>query len=239
MSRTALSAVAIVVAGLLLGTRLVGPGLAAALPLTSQALTAYRTCIVTATPTTTTIVTDATVRQGSPTTNFGTSTTDTIASGGSANRRLYVRADLSGCSPAIPAGATVRLATLRLYASVLPAACRTVDVFDATVSWSESTVTWNNQPFGTTLNNPPSATASATFTIGTPTGCTYHAVGTIGIPVTTDVAGWVAGTAANYGWMLRDDAESSGTTYTSTWSGKELGTLAQAPQLVVTYVTVP
>ena len=52
------------------------------------------------------------------------------------------------------------------------------------------------------------------------------------------VAAFVTGTA-NYGWMLRDDAENSGTTRTITFSTKELATLAQAPQLVVTYVNVP
>jgi hypothetical protein len=39
--------------------------------------------------------------------------------------------------------------------------------------------------------------------------------------------------------MIRDDAEGSSTTRTTTFSTKNLGTLAQAPQLVVTYVTAP
>jgi hypothetical protein len=39
--------------------------------------------------------------------------------------------------------------------------------------------------------------------------------------------------------MLRDSSEGSATTYTNTFSAKNLGTVAQAPQLVVTYVTVP
>jgi hypothetical protein len=60
-----------------------------------------------------------------------------------------------------------------------------------------------------------------------------------GAAVTSDVAAWVAGSASNFGWMIRDDAEGSVTTRTATFSAKDLGTIAQVPQLVVTYVAVP
>ena len=60
-----------------------------------------------------------------------------------------------------------------------------------------------------------------------------------GADVSTDVGAFVAGTATNNGWMIRDDTESSATARTVTFSAKDLGTLAQAPQLVVTYVTTP
>lgn len=217
------------------------PGFAASLNLASQLLTPYRTCAVTATPASTTGVTDATVVQTTPTTNVGTATTTNIATGTAANRRLYVFFDLTKCSPAIPSSATVRLATLRLYLSALPANCRTIDVFRVTASWAESTITWNNQPFGTTLNNPASGLAADSFTAGTPAGCQNLTAGayTVGVNPTTDVAAFVAGSATNFGWMLRDDAEGSVTTYTQTISAKNLGTLAQAPQLIITYVVVP
>jgi hypothetical protein len=39
--------------------------------------------------------------------------------------------------------------------------------------------------------------------------------------------------------MIRDDVEGSATTRTATFTAKELGTIAQEPQLVITYVTVP
>ena len=44
--------------------------------------------------------------------------------------------------------------------------------------------------------------------------------------------------ATNFGWMIRDDAEGSATTRTVTFSSKEQAIVAQAPQLVITYVTV-
>jgi hypothetical protein len=56
----------------------------------------------------------------------------------------------------------------------------------------------------------------------------------VGATVTTDVAAFIGGTS-NFGWMLRDDVEASATTRTTTFSAKNLGTLAQAPQLVITY----
>ena len=218
-----------------------GRGMAASLTLTSQNLTPYRTCTLTATPTTTTVVTDASVRQGAGGTNFGGATTNDVATGNGVNRRLYIRFDLSTCSPAIPSSAVIRLATLRVYASAVPAVCRTVDLFRVTASWTEAAITWNTQPFGTTINNPASGSALDTYTIGTPAGCQNQGAGSYitGANPTTDVAAFVAGTATNFGWMLRDDTEGSATTYTSTYSAKDLGTLAQAPQLVITYVWVP
>jgi len=231
----------LVLAGLVVGAGLAAnAGFAASLSVGSQAFTPYRTCILSGTPSTTTAVLDASVRQASATSNFGTSTTNDVASASSANRRLYLKFDLSQCSPAIPASATVRLATLRMYVTVLPSVCRTIDVFRVTATWTEAAITWNNQPFGTSINNPASG-AVDTFDAGTPTGCENRTANTytVGGVVTSDVAAFVAGTATNFGWMLRDDVEGSSTARTETFSAKNLGTAGQAPQLVITYVTVP
>ncbi|MDQ2935026.1 MAG: DNRLRE domain-containing protein [Chloroflexota bacterium] len=216
-------------------------GAAASLTLTSQALTPYRTCTLTATPVTTTIVADAAVQQATPAGNFGALTSMNVASGVGVNRRIYVRFDLSQCSPAIPSSAVLRLATLRLFSTALPAVCRTIDLFRVTAAWGETTITWNNQPFGTVINNPPTAGRSGSFDVGTPVGCQNATNNTYvsGATLTGDVAAFVAGTSTNFGWMLRDDVENSATTRTWTASTKELGILGQAPQLIVTYVTLP
>lgn len=227
--------------GLLGGVLGLAVGSAASLNLASQPLTPYRTCTVTAIPSTTTTVVDASVRQATPGGNFGAITTNNIASGSGVNRRLYVKFDLAGCVPAIPATATIRLATLRLHVSALPAVCRTIDVFRVTTAWTEAGITWTNQPFGAAINNPASAGATDTFGVGTPVGCQNRTTGTyiVGANPTADVAAWVAGTATNHGWMLRDDVEGSATTRTETLSAKDLNALAQTPQLVVTYVEQP
>ena len=236
-----LRATGFVLAALAMCLLLASGAFAAGLSFSAQALTPYRTCVLSGTPATTTAVTDASVRQGSATSNFGTQTTNDVASGASANRRLYLRFDLTQCSPAIASSAVIRLATLRPYVTVLPAACRTVDIFRVTATWTESAITWNNQPFGTTINNPASGSATDTYTAGTPAGCQNLTSSTYitGAVVTADVAAFVAGTATNFGWMLRDDVEGSSTLRTQTYTAKELATANQAPQLVITYVSVP
>ena len=219
----------------------IGRAAAASLNLTTQNLTPYRTCTLTATPATTTSVVDANVRQGSPTLNFGATTTMLISSSAAVNQRLYLRFDLAACAPAIPSSAVVRLATLRLYATVLPAVCRTVDLFRATAAWTEAGITWNLQPFGAAINNPASGSRTGTFNIGAIAGCQNLTANAyiVGGTVTSDVAAFVAGSATNFGWMLRDDVEASATARSSTFSTKNLGTVGQAPQLVITYVNVP
>lgn len=225
--------------GIVLGSGFL-PGSAASLSLTSQNFTPYRTCTITATPATTTAVTDTTAGQGTPATNFGALTTLAVSSGNGVNQRVYLRFNLTVCSPAIPATAIVRLATLRLFMTAVPAGCRVLDLFTVTAAWVETTLTWNNQPFGTALNNPPTASRTGTFSVGTAAGCQNQTAGTYvtGGTVTSDVALFVAGTSTNFGWMIRDDAEGP-PPRTATFSAKEGGTVAQAPQLVITYVTVP
>ena len=210
-------------------------GAAASLSVGSQQITPYRSCTITATPSSTTAVADVGVREASAGTNFGTATTNAVSSAAAANQRMYIRFDLTQCSPTIPSSATIRLATLRIYVSALPAACRTIDIFRSTATWTETGITWTNQPFGTTLNNPASGSRTGSVNVGTPAGCQNLAAGyVVGATVTTDVAAFAGGTS-NFGWMLRDDVEASATTRTTTFSAKNLGTLAQAPQLVITY----
>lgn len=234
---TVIRRLALTLAGLVAvsGAMTLQVGAAASLNVGSQQITPYRSCTITATPSSTTAVSDVGVREATPTTNFGTSTTNSVSSANGANQRIYIRFDLTQCSPTIPSSATIRLATLRIYASALPAACRTIDIFRSTATWTEASITWTNQPFGTTLNNPASGSRTGSFNVGTPAGCQNLAAGyVVGATVTTDVAAWVGGTT-NFGWMLRDDVEASATTRTTTFSAKNLGTLAQAPQLVITY----
>ncbi len=238
--RAATRGLAAIVVGLAAGIGL-SSGAAASLNLTSQAFTPYRTCTITATPVTATAVVDSTVQQVQATTNFGATPSVTVSSGTAINQRIYLKFDLTACRPAIPASAIVRLATVRLYVTALPTACRTLDLFKVTAAWTESVITWNNQPFGAAINNPATGSRSGSFNVGTTAGCQNLAAGVyvVGGTVTANVATFVSGASSNLGWMIRDDVEGSATTRTATFSAKELGTVAQEPQLVVTYVTVP
>jgi hypothetical protein len=206
-------------------------------PVASQSLTTFKNCTLTANTSSSTAMIDTDVRQSNATTNFGTGTTMLVASGtGTANRRVYLRFDLTRCSPLIPSSATIKLATLRLFVTVLPTACRTYDIFDATATWTETAITWNTQPFGTTLNNPPTAQRTSSLNVGAATcqNQTANAYVT-GWDVTVDVAAFVAGTVTNNGWMIRDDVENSATARTGTFSTKNANNVARGPQLVITY----
>lgn len=211
---------------------------AATLSLASKPLTTLKTCVLTATPATSTVAIDSEVRQASASSNFGTTSAINVASGVSVNRRGYLRFDLTRCSPAIPSNASVKRATLRLFVTTLPAVCRTHDIFRVTAPWTETGITWNNQPFGTTINNPASAQRTSSLDVGvSPCQNSTNNQYVSGWDVTADVRAFVAGTATNNGWMIRDNVEGSATTRTGTYASKNSGTLATSPQLVVNYVT--
>ena len=224
-------------AALFIGLTLAGalPALASGVSVSSQTLDVYRTCVLTGVSSASTAVADTFVNQASPNANSGNAASMNVQSRSGQNRRVYVTFDLTLCSPAIPAAASVASAELDLFITALPAVCRTVDTFRLTSTWAEGTVTWNNQPVGTTTNNPPTAQRSAFTTIGS-APCTYSTnTSYASWTVTADVAAWIAGTATNYGWMLRDDAEDSATTRTITLATSEANNAARGPRLEITY----
>lgn len=218
-------------------------GHAASLSVTSQHLTVIRSCTLTASPSTSTVDTDATVDQGSPLTNFGTATTLNVASKATlvlaSNQRTYVRFDLTKCVHSPPSTATVMTASLRLYATALASSCRTYDVFRTTASWTETGITWTNQPGGATINSPATGGRTSSVTAGTGGGCTFSSTNAyVAWDVTADVSAFVSGSATNDGWEIRDDAETALgvlTNFTLTASAREANVQLQSPQLVVTY----
>jgi 2',3'-cyclic-nucleotide 2'-phosphodiesterase (5'-nucleotidase family) len=91
-------------------------------------------------------VADAQVASGNPTTNSGTSTNLFIQSSSTnafGNERAWLKFDLSG----IPAGSTITAASLQLWNYKSTGAALPVEVRSATDdTWTETGVTWNNQP---------------------------------------------------------------------------------------------
>ncbi|MFH1104788.1 MAG: DNRLRE domain-containing protein [Actinomycetota bacterium] len=233
MKSRALSPVLVLAAVVAAG--LVGTAGAATAPLASRALTTSRTCMLTGVSNANTVALETYVDQASPNSSAANITTTFVRSSSNANRRTYVRFDLTKCVPAIPSTATVTEAVFRAYMDQLPTACRTQDVFRVTASWVE-TVTWNTQPFGTAINNPPTAQRTGSMNVGAApcTNSTNNAYVT-GWNVTTDVAAFVAGTATNYGWMIRDDVEGSSTSRNARYVSSEANQPPRGPQLIVTY----
>jgi hypothetical protein len=77
---------------------------------------------------------------------------------GARERRAYVRFELAS----IPAGATGITATLRLYAPAGASSSVRFMVSQVTTGWSETTLTWNNQPvLGTTVATRAGLTGGA------------------------------------------------------------------------------
>ncbi len=120
---------------------------------------------------------------GSPRTNYGTQPTLIVREG----FNTYLQFNLA----ALPAGASVSKATLRLFVDSVPAN-GSFDVYPVESSWSESTLDYNNQP---------SLGASATG--GHPIALTSSNVNDfVLIDVTTLVQEWVNQSVANNGIAL-------------------------------------
>jgi hypothetical protein len=198
-------------------------GLAAGLGLSSALLTtatksysAPVTCTLTASADS--YVSNALLQGNS---NFGTSTSLQVNQ--SDPQRTLVRFDLTACSPAIPSDALLQSATVRLTVGALFLATRTYDLRSTTGSWTETGVTYNNQP-----TVAGSVTASTTVTSGT------GANTVIQWTATSDVQSFVTGAATDLGWRLNDSAE--GGVLGSTIQFKSREAASGRPQLVVTYV---
>lgn len=188
---------------------------AASAPVTSQKLTvdAPKVCSRNA-------VADSYVDELSSVSNFGTGTSLAVKSLLLGNRRALVRFDLSPCS--ILSGATVVSAYLKLYLSGAPSLSRTYEAYRITAGWTETGVTWAGQP-------SLAAVATATALTGTTNGATVE------WDVKSDVTAFVAGTATDNGWLVKDLLEGDALGVEGTFSAREHATGGQRPMLVVTY----
>ena len=144
--------------------------------------------------------------------NFGTATSLLVT--GTTSQVSFVQFDLTGC--ALPAGAAVDSATLRLVVTAAPLLSRDLAVHRVTATWGETTITAANQPAA-------AATATATLATGTTTGLRTT-------DVSADVDAFVRGATTNFGWRLTDPLIGATTTFGSRENG------ANAPSLVVVYV---
>jgi hypothetical protein len=210
----------LVLAAVVLAAATTGAAAAATLGLSSRALTTHSSPVTIA-PTTCTPATaaDSHVSELLSLSNFGTSTTLDVRSLLLDNARAFVRFDLGSCS--IPANALVVAASLELRLLTAPSASRTHDVRRVTAAWTETGVTWSNQP-----GVAGTATASAA-TETTPDV-------TLAWDVTADVQAFVAGTA-NHGWRVGDRTESSVTSRAAQYGSRQHATSSSRPTLSISY----
>ena len=129
-------------------------------------------------------------------------------------QRSFVMFDIS----TIPPSATIASATLRLCRTNGSGSARTHEVRALTSAWTESGLTWNNQP---------SLAVSAGGTISVPSSA-----GCVTADVTTDVQAWIL-VAPNFGWRIADVVEV--TAPLVDWATREEPSSSLRPSLSVTY----
>jgi hypothetical protein len=159
---------------------------------------------------------DATIRStgAAPSGNAVTLTVGTSTTGGT---DALFRALVHFPMPTIPSGCSLDSATLRMTNSSAVTG-RTIDVHEATGSWTESTV-WPGPSFGGALAGVAAANGTLSWT------------------VTTAAAAIYAG-ATNNGFLIKDRTDPTITqngNRTQTFASSESGDAAQRPVLVVSY----
>jgi hypothetical protein len=194
-------------------------GLAASVGVSSAKLTAYSAAItIPASSCSLTSTADAYAYLFSANTNFGTGTTMFVQDRTGRHQRSFAQFDVASC---VPGNALVVSASLGLYLVTAPASNRTYNANRVTASWVETTMTWNNQP-------AVNGAATATVATGTTNGVTLT------WNITGDVQLYADGTS-NFGWRIADAAEGANNNRQGTFRTRETGTVAQRPNLAITY----
>jgi len=164
-----------------------------------------------ASSTTTTLnpIADAYTQSSNPDTNYGSST-DLMIDG--SYGRVYVKFNLSS----IPSNSVIISATLKLYDH--STASYEVCVYPVSADWSESTITWNNQP---DYNSSLQSCVTTPSTSGQ----------WVSWDVTDIVEEWVEGGLENYGFVLKASENGLEKFYS-----KEYSDSSKHPELIIEYV---
>jgi hypothetical protein len=217
-TRLALSAGVVVLSAVIAAI----PAVAASLPVSARTLTtatrtygAAQTCTLNASA-------DSYVALDSSGSNFGTGTSLQVSAASLATRRIFVRFDLTACSPSIPTDTIVQSAKVRLTVSALAAATRTYQLRAASAAWGETSITWSNQPAVSST-----VTGSATVSLGTLAGTVVEWTST------SDVQAVATGASSNTGWRIGDASE-GGLGVALLFGSREAS--SGKPQLTITYL---
>jgi len=133
--------------------------------------------------------------------------------------RSYLQFDLSS----IPGTAVIDWAYVAIYYySGSSAVATPIGIYSVNSSWSESTITWNNQPTS-------AATAEYTYTMPASPINTFYTWS-----IKDLVQGWIDGSITNYGVLLKDTNESTVEAWKCFYSS-DWGTASQRPKLTISY----
>ena len=155
----------------------------------------------------------------------GSSASTSYGGGQSLNVQLntwtFLQFDLSTL-PASTTGSQVQKATLVLFATQVNAA-GSFDIYEAGGPWTESAITWNNQPTGSTLLTTGSCVSPAVQCVTAASASDYMV-----IDVTQAVQDWLNGTVANNGLVLQP---TNGSSVSVSFASKEAQSTSHAAQL--------
>jgi hypothetical protein len=181
-------------------------------------------------------VQDAWIDQANPTQNKGNDGNLHVSPVAARIRRTLVKFDLSS----MPSPACVSSAALRLTLTAVQSPAQTFAVHRLTQSWTEgkgtsnSGVTWSRRD-GVTAWTTGGGDFVATPTASVSTGTTKNV--TLQWDVTADVKTFVAGTASNQGWLVKDSNEGTGKEFQ--FASRETATTSSRPQLQITFAPCP
>jgi spore coat protein A len=162
-------------------------------------------------------------------------------------RRSVIRFDLG----AIPSGAYVQSASLRLFCNLSQGAAVPVTLHRVGADWGEGTSNAGGDESSGTTATAGDATWIHRFYPGSPwsaSGGDFQAAASASLSIATgnvfqtwnsagmaaDVQAWVNAPAANFGWLLRGDEASSANT--KRFDSRQGDTPANFPRLTVTYL---
>lgn len=154
---------------------------------------------------------DSHIRQGGPTSNYGTYTSLTVNWLPNQPNRGIVQFDLTPIM-----GATINSAYIALY-NRANSPRDYFGIYRCTATWTEMTVTWSNQP---------AHFATAYASVNVPSTGSYN------FDVKTLVSEWAAGTYVNYGFKLIKRTESGTYPY---FVSSDHGTATWRPKITVDY----
>ncbi|WP_437678287.1 DNRLRE domain-containing protein [Sorangium sp. So ce131] len=171
--------------------------------------------------------TDATIREGAATTNYGAATTCEADGddGAGVDKSCLLKWTLSG----VPAGSAVVSASITLQ--VTDGSSHTYSLYEVKRAWSEPQITWNNATSTTAWATAGAKGATDRGSlIGSVTGAAGSRTVTLNAAGVALVQGWVDGTSNN-GVLIASSSNTDGIDFASS----EHGTAASRPKLTITY----
>ncbi len=136
---------------------------------------------------------------------------------------IILRAHLQFDVSILPTDAVIVNADLKLYQyQTIGTESFVIGLHQVTESWEENMITWNNQP-----DYLPSPESTITVTVGALTWLSWD--------ITSLLQGWLDGSIANYGVVLKDTDEPLGDTFIRCYSSDYLANPTLCPKLEITY----